>query len=306
MKKIDIIGLGEVVVDWATEIPHFPRPDEKIDAISENYFAGGVTGNYLVAVARLGVSCGFIGAIGDDSYGDFLIEDFKTENIDTSHTIKKLGKKTPVNFIFITGGEKTIIQSPHMKTTKLSVSDLEESYIADSKLLHTTIIHQKLTERAICIAKEHNVKISIDLESQIAQRGWDNLKKILLKADIIIPNKAGALLLTNSRTPEEAANKLIRKGIPIVVITLGNKGTLITTEDFQLTVPAFEVNKIVDTTGAGDSFNGAFSVAYWIKKWDLEKSIRYANAAASLKIQQLGARTGMPDEAKLNQFFNEK
>ena len=76
MRKIDIIGLGEVVVDWVAEIPHFPKPDEKIDALSENYFAGGVTANYLVAIARLGVSCGFIGAIGDDSYADFLIEDF--------------------------------------------------------------------------------------------------------------------------------------------------------------------------------------------------------------------------------------
>ena len=56
MDKIDIIGLGEVVVDWVSKIPHFPKPDEKIDALSENYFSGGVTANYLVAVSRLGVN----------------------------------------------------------------------------------------------------------------------------------------------------------------------------------------------------------------------------------------------------------
>jgi ribokinase len=72
MKKVDIIGLGEVVVDFVMEIPYFPKPGEKIDAISETHFSGGVTANYLVSIARLGISCGFIGAVGDDSYGEFL------------------------------------------------------------------------------------------------------------------------------------------------------------------------------------------------------------------------------------------
>ena len=76
MNQIDIVGLGEVVIDWVTEIPHFPKPDEKINALSENIFPGGVTANYLVAVARLGGKSGFIGAVGSDPYGDFLISDF--------------------------------------------------------------------------------------------------------------------------------------------------------------------------------------------------------------------------------------
>jgi len=303
MVKLDIIGLGEVVLDWVAEIPHFPKPDEKIDALSENYFSGGVTANYLVAVARLGVSCGFIGAVGDDSYGNFLIDDFKNENVDFSLTLKKKGRKTPVNFIFVTKGEKTIIQSPHMQTTKLDIADLDENYISNAKLLHTTMIHPKLTEKAINIAKENDVKISIDLESQIATRGWESLKDILLKADILIPNKEGAKSITNSNTPEEAAKILIKKGVPVVIITKGSKGALITTKDFQKEIPTYEVSEIIDTTGAGDTFNGAFSVAHWIKGWDLEKSCKYANAAASLKIQKLGARTGMPNEKTLTQFL---
>jgi len=305
MGKIDIIGLGEAVVDWVAEIPHFPKPDEKIDAITENYFSGGVTANYLVAVARLGVSCGFIGAVGDDLYGDFLVRDFKREKIDTTLLLKKKGKKTPVNFIFVVKGEKTIIQSPHMKTTKLELIDLEESYISKSKVLHTTLIHPKLSERAINLAKEHDIKISIDLESQIAQRGWSSLKDMLLKADILIPNKEGAKMITKCNTPKDAAKELNRKGIPLVIITLGKKGVLVTTAEFQKEIPTYDVNNIVDTTGAGDVFNGAFSVAYWIKKWNLEKSIKYANAAAALKIQKLGARTGMPREAELIQFLRE-
>jgi len=303
MRQVDIVGLGEIVLDWVTEIPHFPKPDEKIDALSENYFPGGVTANYLVATARLGGKSGFIGAVGDDSYGDYLIEDFTKEGVDTTYIKKIVDKKTPVNFIFVAKGEKTIIQSPHMQTTKIEGKDLNEAYIANSKLLHTTIIHQKVTEKAIEIAKKNNVKISIDLESQIALRGWDNLKKVLLNADILLPNKEGVKTITNSNNPEKAAAILVKKGIPIVIITLGSNGVLITTNEFQKRIPTYTINNIVDTTGAGDTFSGAFSLAYWIKGWDLEKSCKYANAAASLKIQKLGARSGMPNETELKEFL---
>jgi ribokinase len=306
MIEPEIVGVGEAVVDWVEEVPHFPKLDEKIDALSEQYYSGGVTANYLVAVRRLGVRCGFIGAVGADFYGDFLLQDFKREKVDTTFTLKKTGMKTAVNFILICNGEKTIIQSPHMQTTKLTMSDLPESYIGKSKLLHTTLIHPTITQQAIEIAQKHSVKISIDLESQIAERGWNNLKNSLLSADILIPNNEGAKMITKCETTEESANELISRGVPIVIITLGSKGALVTTEKFQKMIPAFDVDKIIDTTGAGDTFNGAFSVAYWIRKWDIEKSVKYANAAASLKIQQLGARTGMPFEGELNKFFNKR
>jgi len=305
VKQVDIVGLGEVVLDWVTEIPHFPQPDEKIDALSENYFPGGVTANYLVATARLGGKSGFVGAVGNDLYGDYLINDFVKEFVDTTY-IKKIGdKKTPVNFIFVAQGEKTIIQSPHMQTTKIELEDLNEAYISNSKLLHTTIIHQDVTERAIKIAKQNNVKISIDLEAQIALRGWENLKKILTNADILLPNKEGAKSITNTNNPEKAADFLIKKGIPIVIITLGSNGVLVTTNKFQKRIHTYDVKNVVDTTGAGDTFNGAFSLAYWVKGWDIEKSCIYANAAASLKIQKLGARSGMPNEAELMKFLKE-
>ncbi|MFW9950156.1 MAG: carbohydrate kinase family protein [Candidatus Thorarchaeota archaeon] len=305
MNKVDIIGLGEVVIDWVTQLPHFPQPDEKIDAISENRFPGGVTANYLVAVARLGVSCGFMGAVGDDYYGNILLKDFIHENVDVSFTIKKGAKSTPINFIFIANGEKSIIQSPHMKLTKLDLEDLNEDYISNSKVLHTTLIHPLVSEKAIKIAKDNNVKVSIDLEAQIALRGWKSLKKMLLMADVLIPNKEGAKVITKTNSPEEAAKALVMKGIPIVIITLGSKGALITTLDFQERIPAFSVDRIIDTTGAGDAFNGAFTVAYWIYRWDIIKSCRFASGAAALKIQKLGARTGLPKENNLLEFLKQ-
>jgi ribokinase len=285
------------------QIPTFPKPDEKIDALTENLFSGGVTANFLVAVARLGCSCGFIGAVGDDPYGEFVINDFKDEGIDVSYTLKKSNKKTPVNFIFIANGEKTIIQSPHMQTTKLKINDLNENYIANSKLLHTTIIHPELTKRAIEIAKENGVKVSIDLEPQIAKRGWNSLKELILKADILLSNRGGAKTITQSRSTQQAAEILIKKGIPLVIITLGSEGAFYATKSTKNQIRSFNIDSIIDTTGAGDTFNGAFTVAFWIKKLGLEEAIKYANAAAALKIKKLGARTGMPYENELMNFL---
>ena len=110
-------------------------------------------------------------------------------------------------------------------------------------------------------------------------------------------------MITTCNSAELAAKFLIKKGIPLVVITMGEKGALITTKETQKMIPAFKIQNLVDTTGAGDCFNGAFSSAYWLKGWDIEKSCRYANAAAGLKIQKLGARTGMPNEKELMDFI---
>lgn len=301
---VDILGLGEVVVDWVFELPYFPLPDEKIDAISENIFSGGVTANYLVAVSRLGVRCGFIGALGNDEYGDFLLEEFYKENIDTTLTFKKPQYKTPINCIIIARGEKKIIQSPHMKITKMELSDIKEEYLSKAQVLHTTAIHPTLAKETIKIAKKYDLKISIDLESQVAERGWQELKDLILAADVLLPNKEGIKTITRAKTPKKAAEILIKKGVPLILTTLGKEGALITTKDFQKQVPAYNIPSIVDTTGAGDTFNGAFSVAYWIKKWDLEKSCKFANAAAALKIQKLGARTGMPTEKQVLQLLD--
>ena len=304
MQRLNIIGLGEVVVDWVVEISHYPKPDEKIDAISENLFPGGVTANFLVASSRLGGNCGFIGALGDDDYGRFLLNDFHNENVDTSMTIKKGYNSTPVNFIMVVKGEKSIIQSPKMQSTRLKRNELDEAYISSAKVLHTTLIHQDVSEEAIKIAKSNDIRISIDLESQIAKRGWKRLSNLLLQADILLPNKEGAKMITRCPTPEASAQFLINRGVPIVIITMGKKGCLITTKEYQKLIPAYKIETIVDTTGAGDTFNGAFSMAYWVKKWSLEDSCKYANAAAGLKLMKLGARTGMPNESELLQFIN--
>jgi ribokinase len=301
----DILGLGEVVVDWVAIVDHFPEPDEKIDSKSQSLFSGGVTANYAVAAARLGAKTGFIGAVGRDSHGAFLRADFEKENVQTPYLIEK-DAPTPVNFIFVveSSGEKVIIQSPYMHTTVPSVVDISPNAFNDVSVLHTTGIYPEVTLHAFQIAKKNGTKISFDLEKQIVTRGKEPILEMLKYVDLLLPNKAGAMQLTKTETPRLAAQSFLDWGIKTVVITLGAEGSLAVTKDEEVVVPAIKTS-VVDTTGAGDTFCAAFDYSFLLKKFSLTESLQIANAAASLKIQKLGARTGMPSLSELKSYLSQ-
>jgi ribokinase len=307
---VDILGLGEVVKDWVAIIGHFPQPDEKVDSKEQKMFSGGVTANFCVAAARLGIATGFAGAVGDDVDGDWLIEDFKREGVDTTVCLKKQGMSTGVNFIFVveSSGEKSIIQSPYMQTTKLNVEDIQKfrKYFESAKLLHTTCLHPDITLEAMKIVKAAGGKVSFDLESQIAIRGIEAFKEIFKYVDILLPNKLGAMTLTKAETPEEAAQKFLDMGIKMVVLTKGSDGAMVFEKSDdgykEYSVPAFKI-KPIDTTGAGDTFCAAFLASYVIRRKSIESALKIANAAAAMKCLKLGARTGMPKESELIKFL---
>ncbi len=302
-----IIGLGEVAVDWVAQVPHFPKPDEKIDSTSQDTFSGGVTANYVTACSRLGVLTGFIGAGGNDEWGEFLLKDFKKEKVDVTFFPLKKGMKSPVNFIFVVSdsGEKTIIQSPYMQTTRIEFDEIDPNYLTKAKLIHTTAIHPELALKTLQLAKANGVKISLDLESQIAVRGWENLKPIISLVDVLMPNKEGARTISHKQDLDEVGQFFIEQGVKVVVLTLGKDGCKIFTQNEIFKVPGFPI-KPVDTTGAGDTFTATFDVCYSIKGWDLKKSARYANAAAAIKCLKLGARTGMPTFKQVEDFLRKQ
>lgn len=303
---MDMLGLGEVVVDWVTTIKKFPEPDEKVDAISQSQFSGGVTANYTVAAARLGAKTEFIGAIGNDHYGEFLLNDFKLEGVYTPFLIKK-PQPTPVNFICVSQetGEKMIYQSPYMHTTIPELEDFTFNDLNTAKVLHTTGIYPDLTLDFFKWAKSQNMKISFDLEKQIVVKNPTIVKKLLKHVDVLMPNKMGAMQLTNTPSPEEAAQILLKWGVPIVVITMGDQGAKIFTPNDTIQIPAFHVS-VIDTTGAGDTFSAAFDFSYYKMGFPLERAGIIANAAAALKIQKLGARTGMPTRKELKVFLSDQ
>ncbi|MFX0134428.1 MAG: carbohydrate kinase family protein [Candidatus Hodarchaeota archaeon] len=310
----EILGIGACALDMIAKIKHFPEPDEKIDAESYTYLPGGVTGNYITGVARLGGKAGFVGAIGDDQEGEILLEDFKKEGVDTSLIKIKKDLRSAINFIMVTDeGERVIIQSPYMIKTQLKVpDDIDLKLIQGAKLIHTTAIHKNVSEYIIKAAKKENpeVIISFDLEKQVAvQYGYEEIEKFIDLVDILIPQKLGIMELTGKHDPTVAAKILMKKkpNLKIITVTLGSDGCSITNRNSdkieQKTYNAYAI-KPIDTTGAGDAFNAAFGVGY-LKGWDLDKIANFANAAGALNCLKVGARTGMTTMENVLKFMKE-
>ncbi|MHA1451162.1 MAG: carbohydrate kinase family protein [Candidatus Hodarchaeales archaeon] len=285
----DVIGLGEVVVDLLLSIQRFPKPDEKIYVKKTVRQAGGVTANFCVGVARQGLRVAFTGAIGDDLNGKFLRSKLIAENVADEFLFVLPGKKTPVNTVMVTeSGEKAILQSEHMKLTLPGADLVTGDVIKRGKHLHLTAINFDTAFKAVKLAKTGGLTVSLDLESQVVNDYPEKIKDLLSYVDFLMPNKGGACTLTRTDNLKEASKILLSYGPNVVVMTLGEEGVLLTTEGRQERMPAFKVDNVVDTTGAGDAFNAGFIVGL-LKGKSLDESIKRGQATAASKIQGVGA-----------------
>lgn len=305
MPALDVVGLGEVVIDLVASVPRFPEPDEKIFVTMCEKHPGGVTANFCVALSKLGTRAGFIGGVGEDADGSYLRDAFKRKGVDASRLVTRKDSPTPLNFVTITpDGQKAIFQSPHMLTVFPKPSELDLDYIARAKVLHTTALRTDTAERALRRAKKEGLITSLDLEKHVAIYGFEKLAPLIKLTDILLPNKMGALTFTGATNLNEAAQKLLALGPRIVVITLAEKGCLVKTEKETLEVPAFRV-KTVDATGAGDAFNAGLITGI-LNHWDLRKAATYANAVAAMKITHVGAQAGLPTRKEVDGFIEKR
>ena len=305
MPALDVVGLGEVVIDLIASVPRFPEPDEKIFATMCEKHPGGVTANFCVALSRLGTRTGFIGGVGDDGDGTYLRDSFSREGVDASRLVTRRGVPTPLNFVTITpDGQKAIFQSPHMLTVFPRPEELDLDYIARARVLHTTALRVDTAESALRHAKKEGVTTSFDLEKHVAVYGFEKLAPLIKLTDILLPNKMGALTFTRTDTLNEAAEKLLALGPKIVVITLAERGCLVKTEKETLEVPAFRA-KAVDATGAGDAFNAGLITGI-LNQWDLHEAATYANAVAAMKITHVGAQAGLPTRKEVDEFLEKR
>lgn len=305
MPALDVVGLGEVVIDLIASIPRFPEPDEKIFATKYEKHPGGVTANFCVAISRLGMKAGFIGGVGEDADGTYLRDTFRRERVDASRLVTRKGASTPLNFVTITpDGQKTIFQSPYMLTVFPRPEELDLDYISEARVLHITALRVDTAERALKYAKKEGLITSFDLEKHVAVYGFEKLAPLIKLTDILLPNKMGALTFSGTQNLREAAEKLLALGPKTVVITLGEKGCLIKTEKETLEVPAFMV-KAVDATGAGDAFNAGLITGI-LNQWDLREAAKFANAVAAMKITHIGAQAGLPTRREVDGFLEKR
>jgi ribokinase len=300
----DIVVIGSSNTDMIVQTPHIPKPGETILGGTFNTAAGGKGANQAVACARAGGKVTFVARVGNDMFGDQALQGFKQDGINVSYVTKDESAPSGVALIIVDDQGENSIAVASGANGNLSVSDVEA---AAEDIKNAGIVLMQLEtpietiEAAAALAVKNGVQVI--LNPAPAQPLSDAL---LQHITILTPNETEAEMLTgiavqDEADAEKAAQALIDKGVTSVIITLGAAGAYVYSDEFKGMVPGFIVNP-VDTTAAGDTFNGTLAVALAEGK-ALTEAVTFANAAAAISVTTLGAQPSAPSRDSVEKFL---
>ena len=294
--EFDCLGFGVCPIDYLCVLKSYPELDDKIEAKESDVQGGGPVPTAMVTLSKLGKTATFVGRVGDDFEGEFVRKELEKESVNTNCLIIDPQMKTPKAFIWVdekTGKRTVVLDQPELKITEPSeLPFLDKIKI---KYLHLDARDIDINIYLAKWAKKMGAEVILDMGSL---RG--EFERLLPLVDYLVVSRRFALGYTRLRDPLKACKKLLKQGFKAVVITLGQKGAVGGIGDAVFRVPGYKIN-VVDTTGAGDVFHGAFIYGL-LENWDLEKTIQFSNAVAALKCTKLGGRAGIPSLRDVRSF----
>ena len=302
-----IVVVGSSNTDMIVQAARIPRPGETILGGAFTMAAGGKGANQAVGAARAGGQVTFVARVGDDLFGRQAIEGFRKDNIDVTHVTRDTGAPSGVALICVAAdGENSIVVASGANG-RLSPADVQAAKEAITKAavllcqLETPI---ETVKAAVEMAAAAGVRVILN---PAPARPLDDA--LLKHVSVITPNETEAELLTSVKVEDDAgaaraAAHLRTRGVGIALITLGARGTFVCADGVSEIVPTFKVEP-VDTTAAGDVFNGALAVALAEGK-PLPEAVRFANAAGAISVTRLGAQPSAPKRAEIEALVNGK
>ena len=306
MKKIVVVGSSNT--DLIIKVPEIPRPGETLLGGEFMTFPGGKGANQAVAAARAGGDVVFIAAVGDDPYGEEALKGYRLDQINTQNI--KICKGVPSGIAMITISEKgenaiTVASGANALLAPADLEELDEAFHEADYMLIQLETPLETVQKAVELCNKLNTRVILN-PAPAAELS----DKILEKVSIITPNETEAESLTGVTVSDElsaaeAAEVLHDLGIETVIITLGASGAYLSDRatSTRSMVPGFSV-QAVDTTAAGDVFNGQLAVSLAEGK-ELEEAIVIAHAAAALSVQKLGAQSSIPRREETNDFLDQ-
>ncbi len=294
--------LGSINVDSILHIDNLPKPGETIQMNSFSKAAGGKGANQAVAAARSKAQTSFIGRIGDDANGNFMLKQLKDNQINVDHVTVSPKKDTGQAYILLqkSGQNSIIVQAgANFLVTPADVKKAKTTIQASDFVVTEFETPVSGAIEAFKIAHEAN-KTTI-LNPAPAHK--EIPKELLSLTDVITPNETESELISGIKVTDidsmkESAKFYHDLGIACVIITLGSKGSFVSYKGENEQIPAFKV-EAVDTTAAGDTFIGALSAELKTDFSNLHEAIVYASKASSLTVQKLGAFPSIPDRDEI-------
>lgn len=301
--KPKIVVVGSSNTDMIVHTHHLPEPGETVLGGSFAESQGGKGANQAVAAARLGADVTFVARVGRDAFGDASLAAFKAEGINTKYIIMDDKARSGVALIMVNQKGENVIVVVQGANAKLSPDDVlvAESAIKDANCLLVQLeIPLETVQAAIQLAAKHHVPVILN-----PAPATQLPPKMLEMVDYLTPNETEAAFLAGRYSAKHASDAAFilssKFKVKNIVITLGEKGALIVGFRNQI-VPSYPVQPI-DTTGAGDAFNGGLAVA--LARGDkLDNAVKYANAVAALSTTCRGAQASMPTESAVEAFLS--
>ena len=300
----EIIGFGALNVDRLYSVDKIVSHDEESFITSETDTPGGSAANTIVGLARLGCSTSIIGKIAEDDEGDLIEYNLAVNGVYTNNLIYSESGSTGKCIGFVDkNGERCLYISPGVNDD-IKIGEINPLNIMRCKIMHyTSFVGDSFNTQIELLEKlSKETLLSFDPGMLYVEKGFDELKPILERTDILLINESELRLLCNNDYDDlkELTLGLLDLGIDTVVVKQGSKGVFAINNSQECFVEAYEC-EVVDTTGAGDSFNSGFLYSF-LKGYDLEKSCRIGNWVASKAIQGFGMEK-FPTAKELEEFF---
>jgi ribokinase len=292
----NIVVVGSINTDMVVRSPKIPIAGQTLMGSDFQTTGGGKGANQAVAAARLGGNVTLVGKVGSDGFGAEAIQNFQKEKINTVFiSIDPIEKSGVALIVIDENGENMIVVASGANGT-INDSDLDKAESAFQQafiILFQLEIALPIVEKGIKLAKKYNKKTILNPAPAALLPD-----EIFSQIDIFTPNQTEAEFYTNIavNNVDDAANAaalLHKKGIEVVIITMGEQGAYISSPTYNGLIPGFQAGKVVDTVAAGDTFCGALAIGI-SEGISIEDAVKFANAAAALSVTKAGAQASVP------------
>lgn len=297
----DIVGIGSTVFDMLMLTEGFPAEDSKIQAKTTRIQAGGPCATGLVTASRLGVSAVYMGTVGDDMYGKYMLDNMRRYRIGTEY-VRIVENCVSFHSVVLVNGEtatRTAVWNKGTVPMPLT-EDVNLEMLKQAKYLYLDGHQTQTAIYAAERARESGVKVFMDAGGK-----YPGIENLLPLVNVLIPSEEFALGITGADTAEDALLMIQESYHPeILVITQGKAGGILYNKGSIERYPAIKVDA-VDTNGAGDVFHGAF-VAGLVRGMTPISCARFASAVSAMKCRCFGTRDGIPDYEQTLAFMRER
>lgn len=295
----DVSGLGYAALDTIGLTPRLPHLDDHVLLEDLTRQGGGPVAQALVTLVRLGATAGFVGRVGDDDAGALIRDGLAEEGVDVGYMQTTPGARSLQSMILVDRdtGMRSICA---FRGTAGSI-DLDEAtleYLSSGRFLHLDGHSPEAAVLAAQAASARGARVCLDAGAGTA---FEYLLPLVHVTNVLIAAERFAISASPDGTMISGAEHLLSLGPGVVVVTQGKQGCYTLTAEGEFTTPAFQV-PVVDTTGAGDVFHGAYLFGL-LQDWDLPTVADFASATAALKCTRLGGRVAIPRLAAVQEFM---